>query len=137
MLAVAHPDHLNHYIVKQLANTKTGEYVRIHTGGEFFSAEYARRWASIRRSFPALTFYTYTKQGADIISILEANDINVVRSLTPDGKLNYGSLEYVTKLAEKYDGVICPITTGRLAHGYCGVACTHCMTRQHVFFVKH
>ena len=35
--------------------------VRIHTGGEFYSAEYAAKWLEIVRRRPRVRFYTYTR----------------------------------------------------------------------------
>ena len=36
-------------------------YVRIHASGDFYSIEYARKWAEIARQCPSVTFYAYTK----------------------------------------------------------------------------
>ena len=35
--------------------------VRVHTGGEFFSARYARKWRRIMRRSPRVRFFTYTR----------------------------------------------------------------------------
>ncbi len=35
--------------------------VRVHTGGEFYSAQYARKWQKIIRRSPRVKFFTYTR----------------------------------------------------------------------------
>ena len=35
--------------------------VRLHTGGEFYSADYARKWLGIVRRRPKVRFYAYTR----------------------------------------------------------------------------
>jgi hypothetical protein len=35
--------------------------VRVHVAGDFYSAEYADKWATVFRSCPATTFYWYTR----------------------------------------------------------------------------
>lgn len=43
------------------ANNEKPLYVRVHASGDFYSLEYARKWAEIARQCPSVTFYAYTK----------------------------------------------------------------------------
>lgn len=43
------------------ANNDKPLYVRVHASGDFYSIEYARKWAEIARQCPSVTFYAYTK----------------------------------------------------------------------------
>ena len=43
------------------ANNEKPLYVRVHASGDFYSIEYARKWAEIARQCPSVTFYAYTK----------------------------------------------------------------------------
>lgn len=36
-------------------------FIRLHATGDFYSLEYARKWAEIARQCPSVTFYAYTK----------------------------------------------------------------------------
>jgi hypothetical protein len=52
-------------IIAELHKKKyAGGYIRIHDGGDFFSQEYALRWAAIATAHPDLHFYAYTKEVA-------------------------------------------------------------------------
>src|SRR5262249_17793018 len=48
--------------------------VRIHTGGDFLSAAYARKWLTVMRKAPAVRFYFYTRSWRvpAILKVLEA-----------------------------------------------------------------
>src|SRR5262245_25954902 len=37
------------------------EVVRVHTGGEFYSAAYARKWLRVMRALPGVRFFFYTR----------------------------------------------------------------------------
>jgi hypothetical protein len=39
--------------------------VRIHVAGDFYSAEYARKWAAIARACPTTRFFAYTRSWRD------------------------------------------------------------------------
>lgn len=49
------------------------EIVRIHTGGDFFSPAYARKWLQIMRRLPDVRFYVYSRswRAPQIIPLLE------------------------------------------------------------------
>ena len=46
--------------------------VRIHVSGDFYSAEYVRKWAAVARACPATRFFAYTRswRRADIVEAL-------------------------------------------------------------------
>ena len=136
-------DELKALILKQIKNSRTCEFVRLHVGGEFFSMEYVNMWQSIckevKEENPDIRFYTYTK--SIFTKFLKEAGINVVRSIYPEG-YNYGNLAYVRKMSKQYKGIICPVTVmaslkKKVPDQYCGKECTACMFKENVFFVKH
>ncbi len=134
-------DELKALILKQVKNSRTCEFVRLHVGGEFFSMEYVKMWQSIVKEIkaenPDIGFYTYTK--SIFTKMLKDCGINVVRSVYPEG-YNYGTVEYVKELSKKYDGIVCPVTLmkkGTVPDHFCGDKCTACMVKENVFFVQH
>lgn len=50
-----------------VANTDKPVYVRVHASGDFYSIEYARKWADIASQCPRVTFYAYTKSVAIVL----------------------------------------------------------------------
>ena len=123
-------------ICKQLDNTKQ-TIVRIHQSGDFISQEYLNMWIDIAKRYPHIMFYGYTK----VDHILDFNtmdtlpNVNIIRSMI-NGKRNYGSISYVTKLATEYNAVICPATNGEDVK--CGESCFKCMEKDtKVVFVQH
>jgi hypothetical protein len=47
--------------------------VRIHVSGDFYSAEYVRKWVAVARACPGTRFFAYTRswRNADIVEALE------------------------------------------------------------------
>jgi len=110
--------------------------IRIHEGGDFYSAAYANAWmdaAAHAREFRIAT-YTYTKT-----SFPPLPGINVVQSTLPNGELNYGPADDLD--AKRYrsglsaDDPTCPATLGQDV--ICGKDCTYCHHMQYVLFVQH
>lgn len=130
-------DFLENKINEHLATSKK-PYVRIHSAGDFINQDYINTWARIVKSNPSKKFYSYTKVDSifDFSSLLENSNFNLVRSIV-DGKRNYGTLEYITKLARQYNGRICPYGINDKRPVHCGGNCTICMEKQHVFFLQH
>ena len=61
-------------MVKEVASPKfNGAYVRIHDGGDFYSADYLQAWLYIAQQTPNTTFYAYTKEVAMFKQIVEPN----------------------------------------------------------------
>lgn len=109
--------------------------VRIHESGDFYSKDYANKWEliakQIKTEYPDIVFFAYTKSNNRPIS-----SINIVESILPGNELNYGSKEYVIKLAKKYHAVICPY--GKTKQKFkCGDECKACQRKQRVVFIKH
>ena len=109
--AVNHPEYLESLIRAQLSKAKQ-KFVRLHSSGDFFSQAYVDMWARIAADFPRKRFYFYTKMdcagsGLDFTAFLSLRNVNRVRSVLPDGRINFGSFEYVqTLIAEGYK--LCP-----------------------------
>lgn len=96
-------------LIGQLAGTDK-PYCRIHSSGEFFSQAYVDMWADIVRMFPAVRFYFYTKMAGllDFSALICAPNCNMVRSVLPDGSVNFGSYEYVHEKAARFGIPVCP-----------------------------
>jgi hypothetical protein len=142
-MAMHNMDELKALILKQIKNSRTVEYIRLHVGGEFFSLDYVKMWQEIAREVkltkPDVIFYTYTKSMFG--GMLKEAGINVVRSIYGD-KFNYGELAEVRAMAKEHKGFICPVTVmaslgKKVPDQYCGKECTACMFKENVFFVKH
>jgi hypothetical protein len=142
-MAVHNPTELKESIIKQIQNSRTVEFVRLHVGGEFFNIHYVKMWLSIVKEVkaikPDVIFYTYTK--SIFGGMLKDGGINVVKS-SHDGKFNYGDLAYVRAMAKEHKGIICPVTImaslkKKVPDQYCGKECTACMFKENVFFVQH
>lgn len=142
-MAVHNPAELEASIIKQINNSRTVDFIRLHVGGEFFNIHYVKMWKriveSINKSNPDIRFYTYTK--SIYTKMLKESGINVVKSSYDEG-FNYGDLEYVREMSKKYKGTICPVTVmasigKKVPEHYCGKECVACMFKEKVFFVKH
>lgn len=111
-------------------------YFRIHESGDFYSAEYARKWEEIASALPEIQFYGYTKSPY----YPKGSNINIVQSMLPGGEINFGDRAYIEGMKAKYGFPICPAVTpeGKLNHDIgCGVNCHLCMKVSHVLFYAH
>ena len=104
-LAVHAPDYLESLIREQLRKSKK-RYVRLHSAGDFFSQSYLDMWARIAADFPRKKFYFYTKMdcagsGLDFSAFLALRNVNRVLSVLPDGRINFGSWDYVQTLVKE------------------------------------
>lgn len=143
-MAVHNMDKLEALIIKQITDSHTVEFVRIHVGGDFFSLDYVKMWQRIAKEIaivkPDVGFYTYTK--SMFTSFLKDANINVVKSIYGKDQFNYGSFESMNKLRKEHKGIICPVTVmaqkgQKVPDKFCGSACTACMNKENVFFVQH
>lgn len=75
-----------------------GDYIRVHSSGEFYDQKYLDRWMMIARRFPAKTFYCYTKRYDLDFS---HRPRNMVVYLSDDLLQIMGSMDIV----RKFDGV--------------------------------
>lgn len=122
-------------IVKQLSTTKM-KMVRLHSSGDFFTQSYIDFWDKIIGMFPKIKFYTYTKVEniLDFSGIEKNKNFNLISSFI-DGKLNYGSLEYIKKMEVDYGCYICPATIN--SDVKCGKDCNYCVSNKNVVFLEH
>lgn len=138
LAASKHRSRLFEAITKQVTNSRTVSAVRIHVGGDFFSADYTEAWtytAAYLRRTKGVKVYTYTK--TEHSEELRRSGINVVQSQLPDGRFNFAPLTEIKAIAKEYHGVICPATLRKVADGFCGKGCTACQDKSAVFFVQH
>ncbi|TRZ47840.1 MAG: hypothetical protein D4S01_11495 [Dehalococcoidia bacterium] len=137
-MAMHNTKRLKALILKQVQNSKTIKFLRIHVGGDMFSKEYVNMWKEIAKEVavikPHVKIYTYTKTGYG--KELTKAGINVVRSLYPEG-YNYGDMEYIVDMKKKYGGSICPATLHKSGAQICGTKCQKCMLNEVVFFKIH
>lgn len=146
-LAVHYLGYLEALIMEQLYRDRGRHpYVRIHSSGDFFSAEYAAMWARIAERFPDVVFYCYTKSPFAPVD----SRIVIVPSFDSQGLPNFGSLEDVKARAARDGGYVCEYRTKKWCEQngieydpeihapHCGKTCTYCMTRgARAFFVVH
>ena len=70
-LAASHEEGLAARMIAGIRRRWAG-CVRIHVSGDFYSAEYVRKWAAVARACPATRFFAYTRswRRADIAEAL-------------------------------------------------------------------
>lgn len=130
-------------IVEELSKSKKNfKAVRIHESGEFYSQDYLDKWVQIAKSLPDIRFYAFTKRKKDFdFSKAEAQNNLIIIDSLKFGRLNYGSLDEMSELVDKYNTQICPATFKDASKDTCGVTCSYCWAKQAqhngVVFVKH
>lgn len=131
---------LKDIIITQLKRT-TKKIIRIHSSGDFLSQTYLDMWTEIASMFPKKRFYSYTKVDhiLDFSAFESLSNVNVVRSLLPDGTKNYGLEEYVKIKARELNAPICPYRKGmdEDTMPHCGKSCNVCLNSPYVLFVQH
>ena len=120
---------------KQLDKTRKTT-LRIHSAGDFFSQDYVDFWVKIVKLYPHIKFYAYTKTTTifDFSELTSLDNFNLIPSFI-EGNLNYGSVEYIEGLVEKYDAFICPATVDKKIK--CNEGCTYCVENNKVVFKIH
>ena len=128
------PDFSSRIIAELKALRKPPKYFRVHASSEFYSQSYIDSWTTIAKSFPNITFFSYTKRlkDFDFSAISSLPNFVLINSLH-FGKLNYSKLEDAPSSA-----FICP----SYLEATCGDSCTYCQTKgladvNGVWFVKH
>ena len=111
------------------------KYVRIHESGDFYNKTYAQKWIEIARQLPDIHFYGYTKV-PEIIPDELPDNMNIVESVMPDGRVNFGEKQEVIDMAKKYRATICPYGKSKKAFT-CGIECNACTTKRRVVFIQH
>lgn len=126
--------------LKRIARSKGAKMVRIHQSGDFYSQNYLNMWCDLIAKYPMITFFGYTKVNEilDFSRMDQLTNCNIVRSMVGK-KRNFGSLSYVTKLANETNGVVCGAYGEQRENVKCGETCFKCMEHGHknVFFVQH
>ncbi len=121
------------------------ETVRIHAAGDFFSLPYAFTWEVIARDFPTVVFWTYTKvrEYEGIFGAFE--NANIVKSILPDGSLNFGHIDHIEKEYKKLTAAgetvhICLCGTDKDLpkdkQQHCN-GCKGCSCNEYVLFIEH
>jgi hypothetical protein len=141
-LAINEIETLKSLIIKQIKNSRTIEYIRIHVGGDFFSSSYVMMWLEIKhwidRNRPNIKVYTYTKTTHR--EVLVNHGINVIESILPNGKFNYAKLEILKEYQKNNpEYSICPAYKANPNYKkvICGKTCKLCMSQSKVLFVEH
>ena len=125
-------------IIDQIQRSKKVQAVRVHVAGDFFNQDYVDNWTRIIKSCPKTRFYAYTKVShlIDLIELKNQSNMNLINSIAPDGKPNYGEQDRINYL-ESIGYAVCPATIkGNDTH--CGgTGCTVCQTTEKVCFHIH
>jgi hypothetical protein len=106
---------------------------RIHESGDFYSKEYSNKWIKIIRALPKVQFYTYTK--SPYAPKIRLKNLNIVKSILPDGEINFGSKEYIETKVNKFGFPVCPYSKKNKIK--CGKDCNICLNHEYVLFHKH
>lgn len=128
---------------KQLAKIAKSKMrvVRIHQSGDFYSAEYVEVWHKLAAKYPMISFYGYTKVDSilDLTKFESLDNVAIVKSLVAGKYRNYGTINYVNRMAAKHDAIVCPATYGEnKAEVKCNLHCNACTKKDtNVFFVQH
>ena len=147
-LAKNQPQIFEDSINNQLAKIRKGGFkskgeniVRIHSSGDFMNQDYLNRWARIVKQNPDFQFYAYTKQDKrlDFTPLTDNTNFNLVKSLLPNGEINFGKdIEKLNRHAKEF-GIpeICPATMG--SDVKCGGkgGCKNCLTSPYMVFKEH
>ena len=139
-LAMHHLDVLHDKIAHQLYKGNK-DVVRIHSSGDFISQDYINMWTSLAKCFPHIRFYSYTKVENifNFTAFESLHNVNIVRSILPNGKPNYGTFHDMLAIAKELHCPICAYRKGMPedAMPHCGKNCTACLDHKYVLFVQH
>lgn len=126
---------LQNKIESELSNPKKWfqNTVRIHSSGDFITQDYLNMWINISKKFPHIKFYAYTKVNNILNFSITPKNLNIINSFV-NGKLNFGSYEYVSKLRAESKGIICPPTRGK---DLTCEECKYCFDKKKPLFVIH
>jgi len=123
------------WTIVQSVNKYGVKAVRVHESGDFYSNEYAMKWAIIakrvHRVLPDVIFFAYTKSPYRPIY-----GFNIVESILPGGEINYGTHTEIIAMAKKYRAKICPYGIAKRTLT-CGIECKACQHHKHVVFIQH
>lgn len=127
-------------------DTFKGEYARIHEAGDYYNQRYLNKWLKIARSYPELTFLSYTKMYDRLDFSKKTSNFLVYSSLDPTSLHKLNTVKRIFKrcvIVDKAEDVrakgwhVCPPVT-KDHHNYCGVDCKVCWKGQDkVVWIKH
>ncbi len=126
-------------IIDQIKRSKNCSAVRVHVAGDFFSQDYVDAWVDIVKSCPEIRFYAYTKVShlVDLSTLKNLHNFNLINSIAPDGKPNFGDADRV-KYLQEVGYKVCPVTIKEDTTTTCGgTGCTLCQTNEKVCFHYH
>lgn len=116
-------------------------YFRIHSSGDFYSQKYLNKWIEIAKQNPNIFFLAYTKKlnKLDFSGFTSLPNVNIVNSKPQKNLVNYGDMEYITMLQEKFGYDICPcgIVEEKKGEKICMNSCKLCLSSSKVAFLKH
>ena len=139
-LAQLNPGVLELILDEQLARSRK-PYVRIHSSGDFFSQNYLDMWARLAAKHTEKTFYFYTKVDGilDFSAMLALHNVNRVKSILPNGHINFAPREIILPMAKALNVPVCPygMDPSNKAPVHCGKSCTLCMKSEYVAFIEH
>lgn len=127
---------------------KDVKYVRIHESGDFWNQSYVDMWTRIIAKYPTLRFYFYTKTDSifDFSKMFALNNqkndkrVNMVKSILPNGMINYGNIDYLNYQLRFFNFHVCPYgftsANGEKIKTHCG-ECTICLDHEYVLFLDH
>lgn len=125
--------------IRAQINADKIDKIRIHVTGDFFSREYLEMWKNIVRDFPAVTFWTYTKETAAESAFDQFPNANIVKSNIPGIGYNFGHADYVIAIYNMLRDMgqsvyIC--RCGMDDNQHCD-NCTACAKCEYVLFGEH
>lgn len=124
-------------IISEINSLRTKPlYFRIHASGEFYSQSYIDSWTTIAKSFPNITFFSYTKR----LRHFNFETLQSLPNFVLIDSLHFGRLNYSTLSNAPQTAFICPDQKGTAVQ--CGISCTWCMTKgkadiNGVWFIAH
>jgi hypothetical protein len=95
LLAAKTKNNMAALIKASLPSSRKLRHVRVHVGGDYFSAEYARAWLKVARDTPHLNFYSYTTSANFFVANMHEIPDNFTFVASRGGKHD--------KLIEQYD----------------------------------
>jgi hypothetical protein len=118
-------------------------YFRLHTGGDFYSVDYAKAWRRVIEKHKSVNFWTYTRSLFAVPILHKLKNLTLYLSCDPVNK------DEVLKVYSQYSGtpnialawmgntipvdfpsdrkhLVCPEVTGKLANSKTQGACSRC-----------
>ena len=117
-------------------------YFRLHTGGDFYSEDYARAWKRVIDETPEVQFWTYTRSLFAVPILADCKNLTLMLSCDPVNKdsvlQTYEDYKHYPNIAIAWMGddlpdwqfdrkfLVCPAVTGKVKNGKEEGACSRC-----------